>query len=151
VGLQGFTQQMPSSRLHHLLHTFSRRSLQVFTLVNGLISKLHDKFCSCCFILQDMVVYESTFVGLQGLAAQHPAGSEVLAAAEAALVGLLGSFAGQLKEVYGDDVLYQVRRGDEEASCFTVPATYLPTLLVGLLCGVCAVCCASNMMMIVTR
>lgn len=57
---------------------------------------------------QDMVVYESTFVGLQGLAALHPAGSQALAAAEAALVGLLGGFAGQLKEVFGDDVLYQV-------------------------------------------
>jgi hypothetical protein len=53
-------------------------------------------------------VYESTFVGLQGLAAVHAPGSEVLAAAEAALVGLLGSFAGQLRAVYGDEVLYQV-------------------------------------------
>jgi hypothetical protein len=59
-------------------------------------------------VLQDFAVYESTFVGLQGLAAVHAPGSEVLAAAEAALVGLLGSFAGQMREVYGDDVLYQV-------------------------------------------
>lgn len=56
-------------------------------------------------------MYESTFVGLQGLAALHPAGSQALAAAEAALVGLLGGFAGQLKEVFGDDVLYQVGCG----------------------------------------
>jgi hypothetical protein len=62
-----------------------------------------------CFILQDLAVYESTFVGLQGLAAVHAPGSEVLAAAEAALVALLGSFAGQMRDVYGDDVLYQVR------------------------------------------
>jgi hypothetical protein len=77
--------------------------------------------------LQDMVVYESTFVGLQGLAALHPPGSQVLAAAEAALVGLLGGFAGQLQEVFGDDVLYQVRwlEGLHLGSCSVDAAVYV--------------------------
>lgn len=54
-------------------------------------------------------MYESTFVGLQGLASLHPPGSDAFAAAEEALVGMLGRLAGQLKQMHGDDILYQVR------------------------------------------
>jgi hypothetical protein len=77
-------------------------------------------------LLQDLAVYESTFVGLQGLAALHAPGSEVLAAAETALVALLGSFAGQLNEVYGDEVLYQVSLlGDAPVSSGQQQASHL--------------------------
>lgn len=57
---------------------------------------------------QVQTVYESTFVGLQALAAHFPRGSPEYQAAESALMELLGSVVTSLKGVYGDDVLYQV-------------------------------------------
>lgn len=53
-------------------------------------------------------VYESTFVGLQGLAAHFPKGTPEFEAAEAALTDVLGHLVSDVKGVYGDDVLYQV-------------------------------------------
>jgi hypothetical protein len=57
---------------------------------------------------QEFTVYESTFVGLQGLSAEHAKGSPEFAAAENALVALLGVLAEQLRQAYNDEVLYQV-------------------------------------------
>lgn len=53
-------------------------------------------------------MYESTFVGLQALAAHFPRGSPEFAAAEAALMDVLSHTISELKGVYGDDMLYQV-------------------------------------------
>jgi hypothetical protein len=67
----------------------------------------------------------------------------VLAAAEAALVGLLGSFAGQMKEVYGDGVLYQVRCGLEflVTCCISVMCIRAPAWLLWLSgCGLNMLC-----------
>lgn len=55
-------------------------------------------------------MYEATFLSLQGLAAAAATTPQQLAAAEAALLSLLGSAVGQLRAAYDGDVLLQVGR-----------------------------------------
>ncbi|KAF8055596.1 peptidyl-prolyl cis-trans isomerase [Scenedesmus sp. PABB004] len=52
-------------------------------------------------------VFESTFVGLQGLAG-HPEGADAVAAGEAALVAGLGALGQALREAFDDSVVFQV-------------------------------------------
>lgn len=79
-------------------------------IVNRCIDSLLPATVNCVAIaLQEPMLYESTFVGLQGLSALHPQGSPELAAAEDALFSLIGSLAEQMKQAYDNEVLYQVR------------------------------------------
>lgn len=71
---------------------------------------LHSSKASL-FVLQEFIVYESTFVGLQGLSAVHQQGSPELTAAEDALVTMLGDLAEQMRQAYDDEILYQVGSG----------------------------------------
>lgn len=58
--------------------------------------------------LQVTSLYESSFVGLQGLRAHFAHGSPEMEAAEGALMDALAAAVSGLKGVYGDDILYQV-------------------------------------------
>lgn len=81
-----------------------------YTASNGLILEINTgpPLCVCWDAVQVLSVYESTFVGLQGLAAHFPKGTPEFEAAEAALTDVLGHLVSDVKGVYGDDVLYQV-------------------------------------------
>lgn len=67
-----------------------------------------DRETTGACVVQGPAVYESTFVGLQGLSTLYSKGSAELEAAENALMTLLSKVAAEMKEVYDDKVLYQV-------------------------------------------
>lgn len=58
--------------------------------------------------LQATSLYESSFVGLQGLRSHFAHDSPEMEAAESALMDALAAAVSGLKGVYGDDILYQV-------------------------------------------